>query len=151
MEYFIKQNPGVLKSTDKYKRNALHLCALGGTLRGIKLLIEKHGFDMFDSSNEFGRNAFLRAADGGKDDQIKYFVKRNPEIIKSRNKNGWSALYYSVRLGNLQTTKLLVEKYGLKVSDKDSQGMNVVEFAKYYNKTKQLEYLERKLLEEMTE
>ena len=73
----------ILKSVDSNKMNALHLSAFLGTLKGTTLLIEKHGFDMMDSSNKYGRNAFLLSASGGKTDQMDYFVKSNPEILKS--------------------------------------------------------------------
>ena len=56
-------------------------------LQGTEFLIEKHGFDMLDSSNRLVRNAFLLSAEGGKEDQMNYFVKRNPDFLKSVTSN----------------------------------------------------------------
>jgi len=100
MEYFIKSDPSILKTVDNEKNNALHISALKGTLQGTKFLVEKHGFNEFDDSNDMGRNAFLCsvsrcdhmyihdvfASDINKCaqfNQVKYFLKRKPDILVS--------------------------------------------------------------------
>ena len=107
MDYFIRSDPSnaqyawasILKTVDNEKNNALHISALKGTLQGTKFLVEKHGFNEFDKSNDMGRNAFLCSVSGcdsdkecARFDQVKYFLKRKPDILVSVDSKKINAL-----------------------------------------------------------
>ena len=132
----------VLKSINFAKNNALHLSACFGTLEGTEFLVEKHDFDISDSSPKSGQNAFLYAATGGKKDQMEYFVKINPDILKSVDSDEFNALHLSARFGTLEGTKFLVETHDFDIFDNSNKfGRNAFLLSAEGGKKDQMEYL----------
>ena len=86
MQFFIEKNPDVLisRSDDHANCNALHCSAFYGTLEGTEFLVEKHGFDIADKSNNFDKDALMLARTmyepSGRDrlqsDQIRYLESK---------------------------------------------------------------------------
>ena len=129
MEYFINKDPSVLNSTDYSNNNALHLSASHGYFDVSKILVEKYNVSIY-TQNKSGKNPFLCAASKGQLKQMEYFIKKDPEIVISKGYNGWNALHYSVASGSFQGTKYLVEKIGMKISEKNDEGHDSVAIIK---------------------
>ena len=55
-----------------------------------------------------------------------------PEVVHSRDPNGWTNLHQAVRLGNLDTVKLLVEKGNADVHARHGAGHSVMDVAMKY-------------------
>ena len=89
MRFFIKQNPEILLSTDKYKHNALHLSAKYGDIEGTKFLVEEQGRDILDSSNGLGRNAFLLTAEGGAYKGQNKIIQMDYRVILQKMSLNW--------------------------------------------------------------
>ena len=146
MDYFIKTNPNILKTVDSDQFNALHHSARSGSLEVTKFLVEKHDFDIFDSSNTLDRNAFLLSAARGKVDQMDYFIKTNPDILKTVDSDKYNALHLSACFGTLRGTEFLVEKHNFDIFDKSNKHQsNALEFARQYKKQGQLKYFLHKI------
>ena len=144
MEYFIEQDPKILKSVALDKRNALHISARSGTLKVTKFLAEQHQFNMFDSSNIHERNAFLCSASGGKVDQMEYFLRKNPNLAKTSNSDKFNALHLSAKFGTLQGTKFLVEIHNFDMFDFNRFGRNSFLCAASNGKLDQVQYFIKK-------
>ena len=122
------------------KRNALHISARSGTLKVTKFLVEQYQFNMFDSSNIHERNAFLCSASGGKVDQMKYFLRKNPNLAKTSTSDKFNALHLSAKFGTLQGTKFLVEILNFDMFDFNRFGRNSFLCAASKGKLDQVKY-----------
>ena len=63
VENFIKKNPGILKNSDSFQHNALHLSAIYGTLEVTKLLVEKYSQCGKTSKNGFFSMQFFNTSE----------------------------------------------------------------------------------------
>ena len=54
--YFVGDDPPPLLMIDTNRNNALHVSAKFGSLQVSKFLIDRHGFDMFNTKNIDGLN-----------------------------------------------------------------------------------------------
>ena len=97
---FINLDSSMLTSVDTNKNNALHLSTQFRSLQVSELLIEEHGFDIFNTRNIDGLNPFLLAAKFGKVDQVTYFVNKYPGVSTSLDLDDNNALHLSVQFGS---------------------------------------------------
>lgn len=103
-----------------------------------EFLVETHGFDVFNTTNNLGRNAFLLSAEGGKVNQMKYFIKKRPDIINSTDSDKFNALHLSAQFGTRKGSEFLIENHGFNVLDSSNDiGKNSIELTESSN---QLQY-----------
>lgn len=67
------------------------------------------GFIPKESSFTTGSSAAHVAAQVGSVDLLKAEIEKNKEIVKARDKNGWTALHEGARAGHLDVVKYLIE------------------------------------------
>lgn len=111
----------MVNSVDSNKNNALHINAKRGSLEITEFIVEKHGFDFFNISNDLGRNAFLISAEVGELEKMKYFIQKQPNIIDSVDSENFNALHLSAQFGTLDGSKFLVEQHGFDIRDSSNK------------------------------
>ena len=73
-------------------------------------------------SDRRGQNAFLCSAEGGKQDQLEYFILKNHDISYSKNFDDWNALHISTAHGNLECCQYLVDEQGFQICCRCEEG-----------------------------
>lgn len=89
------------------------------------------------------RAEFLKAAEQGNLATIKSMVEKMPEIIKTRDKDEWTALLYAARFGKLEVVKYLLDK-GASVDEMDLERTTALHNAAAFDHKAVCEYLIKK-------
>ena len=108
--YFANMGTDVnLKTNDG--KNCLHIATLSGQLNIVKMLVEKHNFDVHMVDNK-GWSAVLTAARSGNCNLLSYFADIETDIDRKK-KIAEICLYTASYKGHSNLCKLIVEKYKL--------------------------------------
>ena len=78
---------------------------------------------------------------GGKKDQMEYFVKINPDILKSVDSDKCNVLHLCANFGTLEGTKFLVEIHAFDIFDRSNRySLNAIQLARKNTNSDQVEY-----------
>lgn len=86
---------------------------------------------------------FLKAAENGNLNKIKQMCESMPEIIKTADKDEWTALLYAARFGRLDVVKYLLDK-GAKIDEMDVDRYTALHHAAAFGHKSTCEYLLKK-------
>ncbi|MFZ5952186.1 MAG: ankyrin repeat domain-containing protein [Candidatus Rifleibacteriota bacterium] len=89
------------------------------------------------------RNDFLKAAENGDLAKLKKMVEAMPEIIKTRDKDEWTALMYAARFGKVKAVEYLLTK-GASVEETDGEGQTALHHAAWSGRKDVCEFLVKK-------
>lgn len=86
---------------------------------------------------------FLKAAENGDLNKIKKMIESMPEIIKTRDKDEWTALLYAARFGKGKVVDFLLSK-GATVEEMDNEGQTALHHAAWSGRKDVCELLLKK-------
>ncbi len=89
------------------------------------------------------RNDFLKAAENGDLAKLKKMVEAMPEIIKTRDKDEWTALMYAARFGKVKAVEYLLSK-GSNVEEVDGEWQTALHHAAFSGRKDVCELLLKK-------
>ena len=145
MKYLNKINSSLKENGDKGE-NALTLASQFTDLETVKFLVEDS--DMKMSVKEFGKseesNSFIRAAFNGNIDILEYLNDQDPELKKSVDSNGDTALIMAAEFADLDTVKFLVEDIKVDIRETGFLNSNCFLRAASNGKIDTLRYLNQK-------
>ncbi|OHT15489.1 hypothetical protein TRFO_02795 [Tritrichomonas foetus] len=119
------------KNNENY--TPFHVACMFGNLEVIKFLcdtIEEEKIDFSVFNSRYSVNFFIVACQNGDIEQLRYFLKRFPNLVQSYNYQNRSALVCCCESGNLECVKLLIEN-GAKINNASKKYIPLIEAARY--------------------
>ncbi|XP_061186968.1 putative ankyrin repeat protein RF_0381 [Saccostrea echinata] len=136
--YILSEFPDLLPLVNKDGWNAAHCAAYGGSIKILKLLMEK-GVSVNHLTNSKMTVLHLACA-GAKQEMSQYIITEFPDLLCFCDKDGLNALHYAAIGGNVKIFNLLLEK-GLPSDQETIDKMNILHFACERGQYKMFQYI----------
>ena len=102
-------------------------CQFAG-VETVKMMIEDFKLDVHQIGYQ-GRNCFLSAAEAGKNETLTYLHNNFPELVKTEDDFGETALTFICKWAPVSTVKLCIDQFKINVFEKNMHGKNAFDVA----------------------
>ncbi|XP_062614192.1 uncharacterized protein LOC134275925 [Saccostrea cucullata] len=125
-KYLIHKHPYLLYVTDNEGWTVLHSVCSGGNVEMFSFLVTK-GLDLFTLTND-GKSILHIACLSKKYEMCKYVTDHYPDLLKTRDKNGWTVLHVASFVQALDFLRYLLKK-DIDITAEDNERKNVLHIA----------------------
>ncbi|KAL3853732.1 hypothetical protein ACJMK2_017249, partial [Sinanodonta woodiana] len=138
VDYLLKTYPHLAQDIMNDEHDVLHLCARGGSISVMELLLQE-GLDI-KARSRCGNTVLHVAALSKQLEMVNYLIKKYPQLIHMTENQGFTALHGAAQAGDVQVMQSLINA-GSDILARSTDGTNVFHMAVSHDRLLAVQYL----------